>query len=450
MSAIKKFFEKKKMELKFKKLGTGHRLNEESSGSNSIGATGSSSARPTSPRRAPISSEAQKAAEAAMARLNKPTTRKPVNSLDAEKQAMRRQIEAERAAHNKTAEYFTGPREVCKDHADVLAGVFFKCPMVGPDVLPKSEMEAKINEFLLMQLSEEPEMASAMMIHTLNKDKDKVKSCVDIICKYLDNLIDNEGGEKYCKIRVGNRVFQEKVIALEGVDEFMQSVGFTRRMIPNPETEEEFYVISAELAVDVERLSTIKDVLLAAEPLRPELDRGLLVFRCGGATAAVAQIERVRLPDAFYAISADELKREQQLRADAVEKLGMLRTKAMRERDEQRELRRYRYTLIRIRFPDSFAIQGTFRANEKASAVFEFARENLENSWMPFVLTVSSGQRIDDSDSSTLAELGLVPAVVLNFSFDSTIQAEVASQRGAAADAIEYLRSDLISLAQNL
>lgn len=48
------------------------------------------------------------------------------------------------------------------------------------------------------------------------------------------------------------------------------------------------------------------------------------------------------LPAEFYAISKEEIKREQQARTDAAERLGMLRTKAMRERDEMRELRKYR------------------------------------------------------------------------------------------------------------
>jgi len=48
------------------------------------------------------------------------------------------------------------------------------------------------------------------------------------------------------------------------------------------------------------------------------------------------------LPDDFYAITKEELKREQQARQEQSERLGMLRTKAMRERDELRELRRYR------------------------------------------------------------------------------------------------------------
>ena len=35
----------------------------------------------------------------------------------------------------------------------------------------------------------------------------------------------------------------------------------------------------------------------------------------------------------------------------------MLRTKAMREREEQRERRKYKFTLIRVRFPDGLVLQ---------------------------------------------------------------------------------------------
>ena len=48
------------------------------------------------------------------------------------------------------------------------------------------------------------------------------------------------------------------------------------------------------------------------------------------------------LPSEFYAISKEEIKKEQQAKQESAEKLGMIRTKAMRERDELRELRKYR------------------------------------------------------------------------------------------------------------
>lgn len=41
-----------------------------------------------------------------------------------------------------------------------------------------------------------------------------------------------------------------------------------------------------------------------------------------------------------------------------MEKAAMLRTRAMREKEEQREMRKYNYTLLRVRFPDGYILQG--------------------------------------------------------------------------------------------
>ena len=66
------------------------------------------------------------------------------------------------------------------------------------------------------------------------------------------------------------------------------------------------------------------------------------------------------LPSEFYAISKEEIKREQQAKQEAVEKLGMLRTKAMRERDELRELRKYRYVYcILLYFYEEYIVKVT-------------------------------------------------------------------------------------------
>ena len=46
-------------------------------------------------------------------------------------------------------------------------------------------------------------------------------------------------------------------------------------------------------------------------------------------------------------------------RSEVVEREQMLRTRAMRERDEMRNIvRYYRYTLLRIRMPDGLLLQG--------------------------------------------------------------------------------------------
>ena len=43
-----------------------------------------------------------------------------------------------------------------------------------------------------------------------------------------------------------------------------------------------------------------------------------------------------------------QLKKEQERRTELAEREGILRTKAMREREEQKSRRKYRYCLIRF------------------------------------------------------------------------------------------------------
>lgn len=93
------------------------------------------------------------------------------------------------------------------------------------------------------------------------------------------------------------------------------------------------------------------DALKNAEPIQLELDRNTQVLLPSQAS------KRVELPPAFYALTPEEFKKEQQLRTEAMEKQMQLRTKAMREKDELREIRKYRFALIRVRFPDGVYLQ---------------------------------------------------------------------------------------------
>ena len=44
-------------------------------------------------------------------------------------------------------------------------------------------------------------------------------------------------------------------------------------------------------------------------------------------------------------------------RSELAERESMLRTKAMREKEEMKERRKYRFALMRIRFPDGLVLQ---------------------------------------------------------------------------------------------
>lgn len=111
----------------------------------------------------------------------------------------------------------------------------------------------------------------------------------------------------------------------------------------------------------------------------------------------------------------------------------------MREKEEQRELRKYTYALLRVRLPDGFLLQGvwpgagsgqaacwqyylahalyptgTFYARERLPVLFQFVREALQNDWLPFELRASGGHRLVEDQALALNECGLVSWGVLH------------------------------------
>jgi UBX domain-containing protein 6 len=447
MAAIKKFFEKRKLNMKFKLAGEGHRLDSTSS-----------SALPQRPEVAPIvrspeTLEQQKlAAEAALARMNQQQKVGIGSSANRGSTSLRSQIRQDMEAEKKAAEKaaslaarYAPPREVALEAAPVVGQVLYRCPLVGEDVvLPKDEMESYIEAFLMSQLSEEPAMTAALMIYTLNRTKaEAVKQCVETVSKYLENIISNPTEEKYRRIRASNKVLIEKVLSVKGAEEFLQAAGFVRKRIAGPDgSPDEFLVLQVEGDVDMAQLTEMREILLSAEPIRPELDRGIRVYHYAPSAANMA------VPDEFFRISADEIRREQQTRAEAVEQFGMLRTRQMRERDRLRELRRYRYCLIRVRLPDSVLLQGTFHASEKLSILCTFIRDCLIFDFIPFVISTSSGQRLIEENLS-LAELDLCPASLVNLSFDPEVLKDVAASRGGKFEG-PYLKPELMSAITSL
>ncbi|KAK3914032.1 UBX domain-containing protein 6 [Frankliniella fusca] len=415
---IKKFFQKKKVEAKFKMAGPGRKLTDDSSSRSLPVADPAPVA-----SRGPMSDEARQAAAAAMARLNvgkRPDQAAFQTSLAAIQSQVRREMEAEKKAATLAAESsqqsIKSPTPVELEASPLLAvqGVYFRCPLISDEILSKDEWQAKIRDFLFENLESEKGLTACLIIHSCNKGREKISNCVTTLQKYMDNIIRNPDDEKYRRIKLNNRVFQEKVAPLEGTSEFLEAAGFEKKTIPVNDTEETFYVFSEVTPETLENLQMLYDALGSAEPVQLELDRNLNVLYPSQAA------KRVELPPVFFNITAEELKREQQLRSEGIERSMMLRTKAMREKEELREMRKYRFALIRVRFPDGILLQGTFGVHEKVENVISFVRENLEDESLNFCLTTPTGHKLTSEDEqSSLVDLRLVPATILTFSVDS-------------------------------
>ncbi|XP_029005210.1 UBX domain-containing protein 6 [Betta splendens] len=436
---MKKFLEGFKTDIKFKSAGPGKKLTEDTR-TKAEGVQSSSNVKHN--RHAP-SEGAQRAGAAALARIEQHQRPKVHTSQDVIRNQVKKELEAEAAALAEKEKSATAEGSKVKDSGTLsVSGVYFTCPLTGA-TLTKSEREVHIKEAILMRFEEDPVEASVMMMHTFNKDREKVKAAVEIISKYVENICKNPTEEKYRKIKLSNKVFQEKVRSVEGSREFLQALGFISVMlnVEGQEEEEEFLVLPEQSTDALELMKERRDRLHRGEPVRAQLDRQHQAFRPS------PNAQRFELPPEFYNLTAEELKKEQQQRSDLVEKNAMLRTKAMREKDEQRERRKYNYTLLRIRLPDGNLLQGTFYAWDRLPVLFEFVRESLVDSWQPFELIGPGGQKLRESEDVALAECSLVPAALITFAWDAAVQADIAAAGGKSPT---LLKPELLESIQSL
>nr|8FCT_G Chain G, UBX domain-containing protein 6 [Homo sapiens] len=440
---MKKFFQEFKADIKFKSAGPGQKL-KESVGEKAHKEKPNQPA-PRPPRQGPTN-EAQMAAAAALARLEQKQSRAwGPTSQDTIRNQVRKELQAEATVSGSPEAPGTNvvsePREEGSAHLAV-PGVYFTCPLTGA-TLRKDQRDACIKEAILLHFSTDPVAASIMKIYTFNKDQDRVKLGVDTIAKYLDNIHLHPEEEKYRKIKLQNKVFQERINCLEGTHEFFEAIGFQKVLLPAQDQEdpEEFYVLSETTLAQPQSLERHKEQLLAAEPVRAKLDRQRRVFQ---PSPLASQFE---LPGDFFNLTAERIKEEQRLESEAVRRLSVLRTKAMREKEEQRGLRKYNYTLLRVRLPDGCLLQGTFYARERLGAVYGFVREALQSDWLPFELLASGGQKLSEDENLALNECGLVPSALLTFSWDMAVLEDI---KAAGAEPDSILKPELLSAIEKL
>ncbi|XP_069550925.1 UBX domain-containing protein 6 isoform X1 [Brachyistius frenatus] len=419
---MKKFFGDIKKDMKFKTAGPGKKLTDETSAKPEV-VQSSSGAKQS---RHAVSEGAQRAGAAALARIDQQQRPHVHTGQNAIRIQVKKELEAEAVAEKEKATAAEASKVPVKDPTRLsVSGVYFTCPLTGA-TLTKSDREVHLKEAILMRFEEDAVEASVMMMHTFNKDKEKVKAAVDIISKYVENICKNPTEEKYRKIKLSNKVFQEKLRSVEGCREFLQALGFISVMLPveGQEEEEEFLVLPEQSPDALELMMERRDRLQRGEPVRAQLNRQPQAFRSS------TNAQRFELPPEFYNLSAEELKKEQLQRSDLVEKNAMMRTKAMREREEQRERRKYNYTLLRVRLPDGNLLQGTFYAWDRLPVLFGFVRESLVDGWQPFELIAPGGQKLHESEEVALAECNLVPAALLTFAWDAAVQADIAAAGG--------------------
>lgn len=299
---IKKFFSQKNVDRSFKKAGPGRKLNDDASSSSGQNSKGKK--KPTDVyvpvKRDDLTNEAKMARDAAIERLNiKQNASGPINfSIKSIKEQVKRELEQETKKNELEASVsnlnIAPENSACAKYS--VDGVFFRCPLISDEILPKKEWKGKIKAFLYEQMSSDPGLTACLLIKNCNVI-DKAEDCIETLKKYLTNIISNPTETKYQRIRMTNRIFCDKVANVEGSMEFLKAAGFKEITYNN-----EAFLEWSECPLEM--LIQLCDALDLCEVIPLEIDRNIKVL-------LPSQAETVYLPPDFFRMSKEEILNEQ-------------------------------------------------------------------------------------------------------------------------------------------
>ncbi|WRX14724.1 PUB domain - like 1 [Theobroma cacao] len=259
---------------------------------------------------------------------------------------------------------------------------------------------------------------------------------VEVVLRLLRNIVKEPANDKFRKIRMTNPKIREAIGEVAGGVELLEFVGFGLKEeggemweVMEVPKEEQITLINTAIALleprKIEELRKSENLPSTApaekeESVEPKkIDRQIRVFFSVPENIAA----RIELPDSFYNLSVEELKREADMRKKKIAESQLLIPKSYKEKQAKAARKRYRRAIIRIQFPDGVVLQGVFAPWEPTSALYEFVSSTLKEPCLEFELLdpVMVKRRVIPSfpaageKARTLEEEDLVPSALIKF-----------------------------------
>ncbi|CAI9296928.1 unnamed protein product [Lactuca saligna] len=251
---------------------------------------------------------------------------------------------------------------------------------------------------------------------------------VEIVLKLLKNIVREPENVKFRRIRLGNPKIKEAIADVPGGLDLLECVGFELK-----EESEEMWAIME--ATSNEKIKLIKQTVYLLEPqkietltstaaqtkvVEPEevktVERQIRVFFSVSESVAA----KIELPDSFYKLSIEEVRKEAELRRKKLAESQLLVPKSFKEKQAKAARKRHQKTLIRIQFPDGVVLQAFFNPKEPTSSLYEFVSSSLKDPSLEFELLhpVLIKRRVIPNFGEkviTLEEEDLVPSALIKF-----------------------------------
>lgn len=151
----------------------------------------------------------------------------------------------------------------------------------------------------------------------------------------------------------------------------------------------------------------------------------------------------------FFELTTKDVQKMQRLLREETNLIlnrALISEKMVRERNFEKKKRAWRYTVLRVLFPDKTVVQGTFYSMERVNEVYEFVTECLESPSPDFFLSLPPSFKLKEKEQS-LIEAGLAPAATVIFRpVENSVykmKKELLDARKSKAEAMEAARQIL-------
>ncbi|XP_057963719.1 plant UBX domain-containing protein 2 [Malania oleifera] len=253
---------------------------------------------------------------------------------------------------------------------------------------------------------------------------------VEVVLRLLRNIVREPENAKFRRVRMSNPKIREAIGEVVGGVELLECVGFELReedgeMWAVLEVPTEGRILLIKKAISFLEPPKEENLTPAApaeldEPIEPKkVDRQIRVFFSVPESVAA----KIQLPDSFYNLSREELKREADARKKKIAESQLLIPKSYKEKQAKAARRMYKKTVIRVQFPDGVVLQGVFSPSEPTYVLYEFVSSALKQPGLEFELLhpVLVKRRVIPhlpavgERTITLEEEDLVPSALIKF-----------------------------------
>ncbi|CAH8363527.1 unnamed protein product [Eruca vesicaria subsp. sativa] len=304
----------------------------------------------------------------------------------------------------------------------------FECPICSNPFKTEEEVSDHVETCLgdepvaASEKVNESEMEKLVVVYLSGKPNE---SFVDVLLRLLKNIVKEPENGKFRKIRMSNAKIKEAIGDVAGGVEILEFVGFELKeendevwaVMDVPEQDRTQLINEVVGMLENRKIEMVKKEEVPVVPKK--IDREIRVFFSVAENVA----SRIEVPDSFYSLSADEIKREADLRRKKIAESQLLIPRSYKEKQAKAARKRYKRSLIRVQFPDGVVLQGVFAPWEPTIALYEFVSSALKEPSLQFELldpvlvkrrviphTPAPGQK-----PRTLEDEELVPSALIKF-----------------------------------